>query len=512
MEFKVIKEDFNQIEAEGWVLSLYSDRIKDYIQADFPFKQALNEEIHSMLKDKRCTGKVGQVETLPTYQMMKAKRIFIAGLGNSAEITLELLRKMAAAVARTAIQTKVNSLAFPYVPVEGVTAQQWGQAIAAGIKLAAYRSKTYQKEQTDQFELKSISIVLPLTQSMEVSADGTSGQAGVALDFDQVQKGVLIGQAHAAGVALARDLVNMPANFLTPPVLADRAVEVAKRYDLEFEVLDEEEIQKREMGALWAVGKGSIHPPRLVVIKYKGAPNSSDWLALVGKGITYDTGGYSLKPKDGMEKMISDMGGSASVIGAMEIIGRLRPKTNVMMVVPTAENMISGAAFKPGDVLVSYSGKTIEMLNSDAEGRLVLADAITYAKELGATRIVDVATLTGGVITSLGTIMSGALSNDDSFYSQLEQAANVNGEKVWRFPNDPEYRQILKSSVADIKNSTGRAAHAIMAGMFIGEFIGDTPWVHLDIAGTAFVDKEHTLGPKGATGVMARTLATLAGC
>lgn len=498
MEFKLIKDDASNHSIEGYVLLFHSDKVSDMTGLEGPLSPSLTEEIQAMIQERRFKGEAGEVESLPTYGMLSSKRIFLAGLGRSDECSLESLHKASGALARHSVRHKIASLVIPYVSIAGIDASKWAQAWVEGVQLATYKAKTYHQEQKETSVIASVNISLPSEAANDLEA--------------QIKEGIRLGAVYASGAALARDLVNMPANFLTPVVLANQAVEVAKRHSFEYELLDENDIQNKNMGALWAVGKGSVNPPRLVVLKYAGNSDSSEWLALVGKGVTFDTGGYSLKPKEGMEKMISDMGGSASVIGAMDIIGQLKPKTNVMMVVPAAENMISGAAFKPGDVLYSYSGKTIEMVNSDAEGRLILADGITYAKELGATRIVDVATLTGGVITALGTLMSGSLSNDDAFYSEFEKAAKSCGEKVWRFPHDPEYSKALKSSVADVINSTGRLAHAIMGGLFIGEFVGDTPWIHLDIAGTAFSDKEHVLGPKGATGVMARSLATLAGC
>jgi leucyl aminopeptidase len=501
MEFKITKADAQNHSTEGWVLPYFSDKVRNETKVSLPGNIGLTEEIHSMIKDRRFKAEEGEVESLPTYGMLLSKRLFLVGMGDSNSITLEQLRKAASALARHASRHKIGSLSIPYTSIEGMEASDWAQAWVEGLQLAAYKAKTYHQNQKETSGLNEVNI--SLTSEETTNIDGVQ---------DQLNQGINLGLAYASGVALARDLVNMPANFLIPEVLANQAVEVAQRYGFEYELLNENDIQSKNMGALWAVGKGSVNPPRLVVLKYAGDPSSSEWLALVGKGVTFDTGGYSLKPKEGMEKMISDMGGSAAVIGAMEIIGRLKPNTNVMMVVPAAENMISGAAFKPGDVLHSYSGKTIEMVNSDAEGRLVLADGITYAKELGATRIIDVATLTGGVITALGTLMSGSLSNDDAFYRDFEKAAQACGEKIWRFPHDPEYRKALKSPVADVINSTGRLAHAIMGGLFIGEFVGETPWIHLDIAGTAFLDKEHATGPKGATGVMARSLAKLAGC
>lgn len=511
LEIKVIRESFNNVTADAWVLSLFSDRMGDYLEAGLPFPDAISNEIKALIETKKVTGKRAQVEVLPTYGMLPVKKLIIVGAGPADDFNVNVLRQVSAAVARAAEGHKLASVAFPYVPAGDVAPERWASALVEGALLAAYRMDTYHQKKAEAVTLQSLQIVVPFDGTTKI-ADGDSGSFGVALDSDDLRKGVTHGEALAAGAYLARDLVNMPSNYLTPPVLADKMAEVAQSHGIPVEILDENEIQNRKMGALWAVGKGSVEPPRLIVARYEGDPDNKDWLALVGKGITFDTGGYSLKPKGGMEKMISDMGGSAAVIGALETVGRLKPKKNILFVVASAENMISDRSFKPGDVLISYSGKSIEMVNSDAEGRLVLADAITYVKELGATKLIDVATLTGGVITSLGSVMSGTLTNAPEFHEELETAAYASGEKIWRFPFDKEYQEKLKSSVADVINSTGPAAHAIMGGMFIHEFVGDTPWIHVDIAGTAFGDKAHDLGPKGATGVMARTLAHLAGC
>jgi leucyl aminopeptidase len=269
-------------------------------------------------------------------------------------------------------------------------------------------------------------------------------------------------------------------------------------------------MEKLGMGALLAVNQGSSQPPKMIVLKYQGKEEWKDVIGLVGKGITFDTGGYSIKTKAGIVGMKSDMGGAAAVLGAMEIIGELKPEQNVVAVIPSTDNMISGTAFKPDDVITSMSGKTIEVLNTDAEGRLVLADAMTYAKHHGADYLVDIATLTGGVITALGLHTSGALTNNEEFFEQVLEASYESGEPIWRLPLfERDIERVRGSKIADLNNSPGAEGHAIMGGAFVGEFAEGTPWVHLDIAGTATTSKEYDLGPAGATGVMARTLALL---
>jgi len=319
-----------------------------------------------------------------------------------------------------------------------------------------------------------------------------------------------VGSVFGQSVNEARTLVNMPANILTATAMGEYARELGETYGFETDILGKAELEELGMGAILAVNQGSVEEPRLIVLKYKATEGFEDPLALVGKGITFDTGGYSIKPKDGIVGMKGDMGGAAAVLGAMRIIGELQPKQNVIAVIASTDNMISGNAFKPDDVITSMSGKTIEILNTDAEGRLVLADSVSYAKQLGATRIVDVATLTGGVIVALGKDKTGALTNDEAFFETFLEASMESGEFVWRLPlTESDKKRIRKSNVADLNNSPGRDGHMIFGGGFVGEFAGDTPWIHLDIAGTSDADGPHDLGPKGGTGAMVRTLAML---
>lgn len=322
--------------------------------------------------------------------------------------------------------------------------------------------------------------------------------------FEQV-----IAQAitYADATNYARDLTNLPSNMLTPRVLADEAMKLADIGGMTCHILEETEIKSLGMGGLSAVGQGSAHGPRMIVLNYKGSPQLDTVYGLIGKGITFDTGGISLKKADGMEEMISDMGGAAVILGVMQALSKLRLELNVVAVIPAAENMPSGSAYKPGDIITSMSGRTIEVLNTDAEGRIVLADAITYARQLGATKLIDVATLTGAVLVALGDVATAAITNNEPFLAQFMKAAERSGEKVWQLPVYPEYKEMLKSSVADVKNSTSsRLAGAITGGLFIGTFADEIPWIHLDTGGTAWLWKARGMDPQGATGAMVRTL------
>ncbi|WP_331280831.1 leucyl aminopeptidase [Halobacillus karajensis] len=323
-----------------------------------------------------------------------------------------------------------------------------------------------------------------------------------------IHKSLEKGRALADGVNTARYLTHLPANVLTASEMAEFATTMAEDYDFELDVLGKEDMEELGMGALLAVNQGSVEPPKMIVLKYQGMEEWKDITALVGKGITYDTGGYSIKTKTGMPGMKGDMGGAAAVLGAMETIGQMKPKKNVIAVIPSTDNMISGNAFKPDDVITSMSGKTIEVLNTDAEGRLALADGVTYAQSKGADRIIDVATLTGGVVTALGSWMTGAMTNNEDFYKEIENVGKSVGEPIWLLPYNEDYKaQVRKSDIADLNNSPTRKAHAIMGGAFVGAFVEEVPWVHLDIAGTSVVEGAHDLGPEGPTGVMAKTLS-----
>ena len=325
-------------------------------------------------------------------------------------------------------------------------------------------------------------------------------------DRKTLEEGIIVGES----INWARALINEPANRKPPRVIADRAKELAASIGLAVEVLDEHRIRDLKMGALLGVSQGSEEPPRVVVLKHMGNPDSRKVLGYVGKGITFDSGGISIKPAEGMERMKYDMAGGATAMAALRTLRLLRARVNCMAVVPLSENMPSGRAQRPGDVVESMSGKTIEVINTDAEGRLILADALAYARSLGATHLVDLATLTAAVRIALGPFRVGVVGNDQTFIDSFLAAAKRVGEKMWQMPLDDEYRDLIKSTVADIANSGGRYAGMITAAKFLQEFAGNTPWIHLDIAGTAWNDEEKPYLPKGPTGVAMRTLVEFA--
>jgi leucyl aminopeptidase len=321
-------------------------------------------------------------------------------------------------------------------------------------------------------------------------------------DSSAVHEGTITGES----LNWARELINEPSNRKPPRVIAERAREMAAAAGLSFEMLDERAIRDLNMGALIGVGQGSDEPPRLVVLKHLGKSSSTKVLAFVGKGITFDSGGISLKAADGMEKMKYDMAGGVTAMAALRTLALLKVPVNCMAVVPLAENMPGGRAQRPGDVVHSMSGKTIEVINTDAEGRLILADALAYARRLGATHLIDLATLTGAARIALGSLRAGVMGNQQDFIDSFLSAAKRAGEKMWQMPLDDEYRDLIKSTIADIANSGGRFAGMITAAKFLQEFVGDTPWVHVDIASTAWNDEDKPYLPKGPTGVAMRSL------
>jgi leucyl aminopeptidase len=434
------------------------------------------------------TGASGELEALPTHGLLPYAYVLVAGLGPDA--TRDTLRAAAVHSARKALALRIESLALK-LP-SGIEAQSAVHALTEGLLLGTYRIATYRRDQPERAELRRAVLL------KEAAAEAAP-----------LEEAIRIAQAYAEGTNYARDLTNLPGNYLVPASLAEEAEKLAGHHGFACEVLDEHEIVARRMGGLHQVGKGSANPPRMITLKYHGDPASADILGLVGKGVTFDTGGISLKRPEGMHEMISDMGGAATLLGAMHVVGLLRPKVNLVMVIPAAENMPSGTAFKPGDVITLLGGKTVEVLNTDAEGRIVLADGITYAKQQGANHLIDVATLTGAVLVCFADVATGAVTNDDAFLKPLLQAAAQAGEKVWQLPNYPEYRAMLKSDIADIKNATSsdRWAGAITGGLFIGAFADDTPWIHLDTGGTAWLWDQKGIEPKGATGAMVRTVA-----
>ncbi len=458
--------------------------------------RALNGHIHKIIQAMPTAGKYGETTVIYTLGMISAERIILLGSGKKADITLEKARALTAIALRKANKLRTKQAAInisDFVGCGVADSRLTAQGVIEGAIMGLYQFKCYKSAEHDVHNIEKLLLV----------------EAGAG-NITAINKGAEFGKIVAASVNYARDLVNHPAQYMTPARMARQAEELARQYGLEFSLLEKEDMQQQGMGALLAVAQGSAEPPKLIILKYMGDPSSREIMAYVGKGITFDSGGISIKPSQNMDEMKGDMAGGAAVLGAMMAIGQLKPKVNIVAVVPCTENMPSGSAYRPGDIITSMSGKTIEVLNTDAEGRLVLADAVSYAKKIGATKIVDLATLTGACVVGLGTVYSGVITNDSEWCRRIMAAARQAGEKMWEMPNDEEYLEQIKSSIADLKNSGGRAAGTITAGLFIGQFADKTPWVHIDIAGTSDADKVKGYNLKGGTGAGIRTLIQLA--
>ncbi|EGO62100.1 leucyl aminopeptidase [Acetonema longum] len=421
------------------------------------------------------------------------QRIVLVGLGSIKDLTQDKIRTLMGSAVRSINRHRAAALLLDvgHYMIPGAQVSDIAQAIVEGALLGTYEFKCYK---TDSKPSKFLDKVFLQCESHCQS---------------DVEWGLKQGRIVADSVNFCRDLVNHPSHYLTPSRMVDYAALVEESTGLELTVLDQEAMRQKKMNALLAVAKGSEEPPRLIVFKYKGNPDSQEMLAFVGKGVTFDSGGISLKPSEGMGDMKDDMAGAAAVMAAMKAIGQLKPRVNILAVLPCVENMPSGRALKPGDVVTSMSGKTIEIITTDAEGRLILADAITYAIRAGATRIVDIATLTGACVVALGKSVSGVITNDSDWCKQLLAAAQYSGEKMWELPGFDDYTEQIKSDIADMKNSGGRWAGAITAGKFIEKFVEKRPWVHIDIAGTVTVDKDAGYNVKGATGIGVRTFIRL---
>lgn len=435
------------------------------------------------------TGKSYECTLLHRPAGLAAQKLLVVGAGKKEKFSDSQLRRVAGSAVRFLRARGIHELAW----VLGGAEASLIQAIVEGAILADYDADRYRTEQNAERRIDHLLLA-------------TGGASPSEAMLGAAERGRIVGETQN----YVRELVNEPANKMTPTLLALRAQEMATRHGFDCQVLGPQEIRDLKMGAFWSVAQGSEEPPRLIVVRYSppDAPEKPV-VGLVGKGITFDAGGISIKPSDNLHEMKTDMAGGAAMLGAMQAVAQLKAPVRVVAVIPATENMPSGKAAKPGDVVISLSGKTIEILNTDAEGRLVLADALTYAKQLGCTVLIDAATLTGAITVALGNISTGVFGWNQEWVSRVLASAAAAGERMWQMPLDEDYRELYKSAIADLANSGGRYAGAITAAMFVGEFAGDTPWVHLDIAGTRWANEEKPYLAKGATGVVVRTLVHL---
>ena len=455
---------------------------------------ALDGAIAGMLRDGLITGRSGEVTTIPALGRIPAKRVVVHGAGKAKRITVDGQRNAAGTLARALRGINAGTVGWSMQQAGPASdAGDLGRALAEGVMLGLYRFDRHHTREQDR-------------------PRGTVGDLIFVESSDRraaaAQRGVEQGQVMAEATNLSRDLANEAANLMTPTIIASRAQQLASELGLECKIIERAEAERLKMGSYLSVANGSHQPPKFIVLTYRGG-RGRRMVGLVGKGITFDTGGISIKPAAGMERMKGDMSGAATVIGAMSAIARLKPAVNVMAIAPCTENMPGGSATKPGDVVYAMDGQSIEVLNTDAEGRLVLADGIAYAKQEGCTTIIDVATLTGAMSVALGNVRSGVFCNNDRLFGELDRASARSGEKLWRFPLDSEYDELIKSDIADIKNTGGRGAGSITAAKFLERFVGDVPWAHLDIAGVMDASRDRGVLVKGSSGTPVRTLVQL---
>jgi len=493
MEIKVIVGDITKIEAGAIIVNFFEgmERLEGDIAT---IDKALDGAISRLVSQGEIKGELGEVTIIHSLGKLPAARVVIAGLGKQQELSQDKVRGVVAETCRLLRKKGVDSIATiaQGAGIAGITLERATQAVTEGALLGVYSFRKHITKEAEYGEIKQLTIV---------DAD----EANLPILKAGYHKGKILAET----TSLARDMVNEPANYMTPIHMAEMATRLAETYGLELNILEQEQMQELGMGALLGVARGSQQPPKFIILHYRGGDSTEIDVALVGKGITFDSGGISIKPSEKMEEMKGDMAGGAAVIAAMSAVAQLKPKINVMAIVPATENLPSGNALKPGDILTAMNGKTIEVVSTDAEGRLALADALGYARKHNVKFIVDVATLTGACRVALGDVCSGAFGNNQELVDKVIAIGAEAGELMWQMPMYDQYKEQNKSDIADIKNVGGKYAGAITAAQFLSEFVGDTPWVHLDIAGTDLSDKERGYLVKGATGVPVRTLVNL---
>ncbi len=449
----------------------------------------LDTEVEAMIsylvKDKIFTGKKEQIESFRLSRDENPRNIILLGLGDEKCLDHETLKSAIASAIKQAKKLKSKVVEIHKIFNScAISSAEMVSILAKYTLLSDYDFVSYKEPKKDKADICEVNILV-------------SNNEDVTILQKALDEGVMEGKS----ICITRTLVNEPSNVMTPTLLSEKAEKYGEEYGFEVKVMDESEIKSLGMQAYISVGQGSSEPMKLITMKYCGNPDSSEIYGLIGKGLTYDSGGYSIKPTESMHTMKSDMGGAAAVIGTMIMIASQKLKINVTAVVASCENMISGHAYRPGDIIGSMAGKYIEITNTDAEGRLTLADALTYAvKEEKATKLIDIATLTGAALVALGEKVIATLSSDDDMFRIFEEASKLSSEKIWRLPLEKEYKKMLDSEVADLKNSPGRNAGTITAALFLEEFTSGLSWVHLDIAGPSWTDKSSSLCPYGATG------------
>ncbi|MBI3664936.1 MAG: leucyl aminopeptidase [Acidobacteria bacterium] len=494
----LIWQSAESISTEALAIVVFEKDAGQEVPGDDLFRRfdALTEGLLGELyRAGECTGKMLDAVLLHRPRGLAARRLLLVGGGKREKFNSAELRKAAGAVLRCLKGRGVHEFAF--LPAGRLPLARQIAAAVEGLLAADFEPDTYKTDKKDDKRIDRVSIVAG--SSPEAASDKVDAALERAVTVTQAQN-------------FARELINEPANHLTPSELVARAQKTAVDCGLDFDVLDAERMQALKMGALLGVAQGSAEPPALIVLRYRPAavPSSNTHLGLVGKAVTFDSGGISIKPAEGMEKMKYDMAGGATMIAVMRALAALKPSIRVSAFIPTVENMPGSRAQRPGDIQTTMSGKTVEVINTDAEGRLILADALTYARKQGCSHLIDAATLTGAIVVALGHTNVGVFSNDQAFLDQVLASAKECGEKMWPMPLDDEYKDQLKSIIADLPNTGSRWGGAITAAMFLKEFADTTPWVHLDIAGTAWLEEAKPYMPKGPSGVAVRTLIDVA--
>lgn len=471
----------------AYVFGLFSDSgIPEDFKAAHP---NLSKQIALAMENGEFKAKLNQSMVLYTPDCDTAKRYVVMGLGESEKYTADFLRQATATASKIILDLKLNSFAIEFMGESRLTADD-AQVLAEGVVMGSYRFLNYQKAKDEYKGIESVTVV---------------SDADIAASLNY-------GLQVAGGVVLARDLGNHPSNVATPTFLADTAEEIAKKGDMKITIYDREDFAELGFGGISGVAQGSDVPPKFIIMEYMGGGKDSKTLGLVGKGLTFDSGGISIKPSAGMDEMKFDMLGGAAVLGIMAAVAEIKPKLNIIAVVPSTENMNGGEAYKPGDILTAYNGKTIEILNTDAEGRLILADGLSYVTDkYELDGVIDFATLTGAVVVALGHRYSGLMTNDQAFANELIAVGEKTQDRVWQMPLDDEYAEDIKSSIADIKNTgAGRTAGTIAAGAFLREFVKEgTAWCHVDIAGSGWFKKGRPYHPDGPSGAGVRMVMEL---
>jgi leucyl aminopeptidase len=497
VEIEVRAQDLLSYEGDALIVNLF-EGVKRPGGATGALDKALAGSISTAVRRQAFKGKLHERLLLHTFGQLSVAQVLVIGLGKQEEFTLDRIRSVSAEALRHLREVGARRVGSTVhgAGAGGIGVGQAARAMIEGALLGLYRFGKYKK--ADENGEKAIQNLTLLERD----------RAKIRAIEDGVHRGRILAEA----TIFARDMVNEPANTLTPSGMAARARKMASTLGLTVRTLERNDMKRLGMGALLGVAQGSQEPPKLIIVTHKGKKGKGKGprLGFVGKGITFDSGGISIKPSEGMEAMKGDMAGGAAVLAAVKGIAELKLPVDVMAIVPATENLPSGTAQRPGDIVKAMNGKTIEVINTDAEGRLILADGLCYACKMGVTHVVDVATLTGACVVALGSVRTGAFATDPELMRWVKAASEASGEKLWELPLDDEYGEQIKSDYADIKNVGGRKAGAITAAKLLASFVGKTPWVHLDIAGTSQAEKDYGYQVKGATGAMVRTLIHLA--